>query len=309
LPTTYLINHFRTPLGLETPLWIQGLLFLLTFGIPFFFLLILGLKLVITNYKSIGTIAKYTLLAVWIIAVGIFITVGINKFTQIASEGKVVEKEIINILPTDTLTVSFKNNTFYDKEISNLTDFKLTQDETNQDIIYSNNVSIKVMKTDEKLPYLHIEKIAYSKSISEANIQAKKIKYGFKIQGNQLILDNYLLYEVDSMFRSQKVELFLYLPKGTILKMEESVRDFDESDNDFFNLHFSDKNYIYRVGDSKIKCVNCPENEDEYNDLDTVAIDSVKTVTINGKEILRVESTSKTYGNEPKKDVVLIKTK
>jgi len=309
LPTTYLINHFRTPLGLETPLWIQGLLFLLTFGIPFFFLLILGLKLVITNYKSIGTIAKYTLLAVWIIAVGIFITVGINKFTQIASEGKVVEKEVINILPTDTLIVSFKNNTFYDKEISNLTDFKLTQDETNQDIIYSNNVSIKVLKTDEKLPFLQIEKLAYSKSISEAKIQAKKIKYSFKIQGNQLILDNYLLYEVASMFRSQKVELFLYLPKGTILKMEESVRDFDESDNDFFNLHFSDKNYIYRVGDSKIKCVNCPENEDEYNDLDTVAIDSVKTVTINGKEILRVESTSKTYGSEPKKDVVLIKTK
>ena len=74
-------------------------------------------------------------------------------------------------------------------------------------------------------------------------------------------------------------------------------------------MHFSDKNYIYRVGDSKIKCVNCPENEDEYNDVDTVAIDSVKTVTINGKEILRIESTSKTYGSEPKKVGVVIKTK
>jgi len=82
LPQNTLINHFRTPLGLETPLWAQGILFLLAFGIPFFFLLILGLKLLVTNLRSIGTIAKYTLLAVWVIAVGILIALGINELLK-----------------------------------------------------------------------------------------------------------------------------------------------------------------------------------------------------------------------------------
>lgn len=323
LPQNTLINHFRTPLGLETPLWIQGILFLLTLGIPFFFLLILGLKLLMTNYKSIGNIAKYTLLAVWIIAVGILISLGINEFTQISSEAKDVKKETINITPTDTLHISFKNNDFYDKDVNDRTDFRLTQDEANQEVIYSNDVHLKIMHTNEKLPYIQVEKLAFGKSADEAKKRAEKIKYSYKIEGNQLILDNYLLSEVASKFRNQKVELFLYLPQGMLFKTASSVEHFDDSDNNYFNMHYSSGDYVYKVGDSKIKCLNCPANENDYDDMDIqtedineVQGDSVKTVTVkvNGKEIIRTETKTKTYQSEPgslelNKDGVLIKTK
>jgi len=299
LPQNTLINHFRTPLGLETPLWVQGILFLLTFGIPFFFLLILGLKLLVTNLKSIGNIAKYTLLAIWIIAVGILISLGLNEFTQISSEAKDVKKEVINIMPTDTLFVKFQNNNFYSKDYFRHDDFRLTQDEQNHEIIYSNNVSIEVMKTDEKLPFLQIERLAVGKSAAEAKKRAEKIKYGYKIVGNQLILDNYLLTEVANKFRDQRVELFLYVPKGTLLKMDETVQDFDESNNEFFNLHHSSGDYIYKVADAQVKCLNCPADENEYNDIDSDVqtenielineTDSSKTVSIkiNGKEVIQ----------------------
>ncbi len=323
LPQNTLINHFRTPLGLETPLWIQGVLFLLTLGIPFFFLLILGLKLLVTNYKSIGNIAKYTLLAVWIIAVGILISLGINEFTQISSEAKDVKKEIINMAPRDTLYVSFKNNDFYDKDVNDRTDFRLTQDESNHEVIYSNDVHLKIMHTTEKLPYIQVEKLAFGKSAEEAKKRAEKIKYSYKIEGNQLILDNYLLSEVASKFRNQKVELFLYLPEGMLFKTASSVEHFDDSDNNYFNMHYSSGDYVYKVGDSKIKCLNCPANENDYEDMDIqtedineVQGDSVKTVTVkvNGKEIIRTETKTKTYQSEPgslelNKDGVLIKTK
>ena len=323
LPQNTLINHFRTPLGLETPLWIQGILFLLTLGIPFFFLLILGLKLVVTNYKSIGTIAKYTLLAVWIIAIGIMISLGINEFTQISSEAKDVKKEVINITPTDTLHVSFKNNDFYDKDVNNRTDFRLTQDEANHEVIYSNNVYLKILHTTEKLPYLQVEKLAFGKSADEAKKRAEKIKYSYKIEGNQLILDNYLLSEVASKFRNQKVELFLYLPEGMFFKTDTNVENYDNSDNDYFNMHYSSGDYVYEVGQSKIKCLNCPANENEHDDVNVQTEDineekgdstKIVTVKVNGKEIIRTETTSKTYGNEPgrlelNKDGILIKTK
>ena len=323
LPQNTLINHFRTPLGLETPLWIQGILFLLTLGIPFFFLLILGLKLVVTNYKSIGTIAKYTLLAVWIIAIGIMISLGINEFTQISSEAKDVKKEVINITPTDTLHVSFKNNDFYDKDVNNRTDFRLTQDEANHEVIYSNNVYLKILHTTEKLPYLQVEKLAFGKSADEAKKRAEKIKYSYKIEGNQLILDNYLLSEVASKFRNQKVELFLYLPEGMFFKTDTNVENYDNSDNDYFNMHYSSGDYVYEVGQSKIKCLNCPANENEHDDVNVQTEDineekgdstEIVTVKVNGKEIIRTETTSKTYGNEPgrlelNKDGILIKTK
>jgi len=322
LPQNTLINHFRTPLGLETPLWAQGILFLLAFGIPFFFLLILGLKLLVTNLKSIGNIAKYTLLAVWIIAVGILISLGLNEFTQISSEAKDVKKEIINITPTDTLCVKFQNNNFYSKDYFRHDDFRLTQDEQNHEIIYSNNVSIEVMKTDEKLPYLQIERLAVGKSVVEAKNRAEKIKYGYKIIGNQLILDNYLLTEVANKFRDQRVELFLYVPKGTLLKMDETVQDFDESNNEFFNLHHSSGDYIYRVGDAQVKCLNCPADENEYddieNDVQTEDInviedtDSIKTVSvkINGKEVIQTTTGKEKPGRLIiNKEGIIVKTK
>ena len=304
LPHNTLINHFRTPLGLETPMWIQGILFLLTFGIPFFFLFILGLKIVVTNYKSIGNIAKYTLIAVWSIALSLLITIGVKEFTQISSEGKEVKKEIIALSPNDTLRISFKNNDFYDKEIDNRVDFRLTQDETNREIIYSNNVSIKILPTKDTVPYLQIEKIALGKSMEEARKRAEKIKYGYKIEGNKLVLDNYLISQVASKFRNQKVELFLYLPVGTQFQADTSFQVYDESEDGYFNLHFSSDDYIYKVSDSKVKCTNCPPNENDDDvsilteEVKEIDGDSVKTVTVqvnNGKKIIKTVTKTQTY--------------
>ncbi|MEI7508297.1 MAG: PspC domain-containing protein [Flavobacterium sp.] len=322
LPQNTLINHFRTPLGLETPLWIQGILFLLTLGIPFFFLLILGLKLLVTNLKSIGNIAKYTLLAIWIIAVGILISLGINELTQISSEAKDVKKEVINITSNDTLHISFKSNDFYDKDVNKRTDFRLTQDEKNNEVIYSNNVYLKVLHTNEKQPYLQVEKLAVGKSADEAKKRAEKIKYSYKIEGNKLILDNYLLSEVASKFRNQKVELFLYLPTGTLFKTDTSVEDYDNSDNDYFNMHYSSDNYLYKVGETKIKCLNCPADENEHNDVDSNVIikgegvidltDSTKNISINlnGKEIIKTTTGKDKPGKLTiNKEGIIIKTK
>lgn len=316
MPENFVINHIQTPIGLETPLWIQGLLLLLAVGIPLFFLLILGLKLLFTNMKSIGTIAKLSLLAVWIIALGILVSLGIKEATQIAYDGKDVKKEIINIAKTDTLMVKFVNNDYYSKDIYRTTDFKLTQDENNKEIIYSNNVSIEVMKTDEALPFIQVERLAVGKSAQEAKARAEKIKYSYKIVGNQLLLDNYLLTEVTNKFRDQKVELYLYLPKGTLLKLDESVENFDYSDDDFFNMHYSSDDYVYKVADSQVKCLNCPSDENEHSDVMTEDInviednDSIKTVSvkINGKEVIQT-TTGKPGKLEISKDGIIIKTK
>ncbi|WP_293890771.1 PspC domain-containing protein [Flavobacterium sp.] len=325
MPDNYILNHISTPIGLETPIWVQGILFLLAFGIPMFFFLILGLKLLVTNLKSIGNIAKYSLLGIWVIAVGILISLGINEATQIAFDGKSVKKETINIAPTDTLFVKFKNNDFYSKDNYHNTDFTLTQDEKNNEIIYSNNVTIEVMKTEEALPYIQIERLAVGKSAAEARTRAEKIKYGYKIEGNQLILDNYLLTDVANKFRGQEVALFLYLPKGTLFKADETVQNYDRTDNEFFNLHFSSKDYIYKVGNSQVKCLNCPADENEYNDVDnaddiniqtnTKEADSVVTTTVkvNGQSVI-VNETSKPAKSEEKgrltqdKNGVIIKT-
>ncbi|MFV8347298.1 PspC domain-containing protein [Flavobacterium sp. ZB4P13] len=265
----------------DYPIWSFGLLMFFAVGIPFFFLTLLGFKLLSPTMKSIGNIAKYTLLALWIIAIAILISIGIKQASEVAYEGKTVQKETINVLPNDTLFVKFRYNEYYTKDIHDRESFKFVQDSANTQLIYSNNVRLEILRTDEKLPFIQIEKIARGKSFQDAKQRAEKIKYAIKIEGNQLILDNYLLTEVANKFRDQEVEIFLYLPEGILLKPDSSIQNYDRSDDSFFNLHYSSDNYIYKVENSQIKCLNCPADENEYDDVDVDVNENGDNVEVN----------------------------
>jgi hypothetical protein len=175
-------------------------------------------------------------------------------------------------------------------------------------------VRLEILHTDEKLPFIQIEKIARGKSFQDAKLRAEKIKYAIKIEGNQLTLDNYLLTEVANKFRDQEVEIFLYVPEGILLKPDASLQNYDRSDNSFFNLHYSSDNYIYKVENSQIKCLNCPVDENEYNDVDSDSEnDSTDvTVTINNDGVSIENDTIKSNNNNKglkiNKDGIIIKT-
>ncbi|MFY7758021.1 MAG: PspC domain-containing protein [Flavobacterium stagni] len=315
LPQNAAINMIVTPLGLETPFWLQGILLFLCFGIPFFFLMMLGMKLLVTNMRPMNNGIKYTLLAVWIVAVGVLISIIINEVTQTAFEGKDVIKEQIALQPNDTLTIKFVNNEFYDKDASpRHNDFCLLTNEKNKEVIYSNEIRMHIMETDEAQAYLRIEKLAVGKSAGEANSRAHKIDYGYKIQGNQLLLDNYWITEINNKFRKQKVEIYIYLPKGTLFKADGTVRHYDWSDDEYFNLHYSSDDYLYRVDEHKIRCVNCPPDENEFNDvIDTEEVEQVNdstdrvTVKVNGVEIIKEQKSGEKGSLTINKDGIVIK--
>lgn len=170
------------------------------------------------------------------------------------------------------------------------------------------------MQTDEPMPYIQIERLARGGSLKDAKETAERIKYAYQIRGNKLVLNNYLLSDVASKWRDQRVELFLYLPKGTLFKPDSSVENYDHSDDDYFNLHYSSDAYAYQVFESQVKCINCPTYENEYNDVITEDIeqtnDTTETVIIktDGAEIIEKRSTNSSNGKIVKdKDGNLIK--
>ena len=297
----------------DYPIWVFGLLMFLAVGIPFFFLTLLGFRLLSPNMKSIGSIAKYTLLALWILAIAALISIGIQQASEVAYEGKTVKKESLIIQPNDTLQIKFKYNEYYTKDIDDNDNFRFVQDASNNSLIYSNNIRLEILKTDEKTPFIQIERMARGASFQEAKIRAEKIQYGFKLEGNQLLLDNYLLTSVNDKFRDQEVAIYLYLPEGTLFKVDESVQHYDESDDEFFNLHFSSNDYIYKVNTTQVKCLNCPENENEYGDVETGITEDITgndtivttTVKVNG-EVVTVNQSSK-KGLTKNKEGVIIK--
>lgn len=270
--------------------------------------------------KSIGNIAKYTLLAVWLISIAILISLGIKQATEIAFDGKVVQKQTIALQENDTLFVKFKYNDYYSKNINNREDFVFTQDSLNTEVIYSNNVRFHVLKTDLKLPFIQVEKQAEGKSLLEAKKRAEKIKYTFKIDGNSLILDNYFLTEIGNKYRNQEVEIFLYLPEGVFFKPDMNVQNYDRSYESDFDLKFTSPNDVYKVQGSELKCLNCVSDTENFENNDQIDSneseesdtenDTVKTfsVKVNGKEIIRTE-TNKKGSLTIDENGVIIKTK
>lgn len=323
MPENKLVEFIQTPLGLETPLWAQGILFFLAMGIPLFFLLILGLKLLVTNLKSIGNIAKYSLLAIWIIAIGILISLGISEFNQLAYSGKTVQKEVVNVPATDTLSVKFAYNDFFSKNIHDRDDIRIVQDSAGNTVIYSNNVTLHLKRTDKATPYIQIEKKAQGKSFAEANERAQKIRYNYKIVGNELILDNYFLTDSKNKLRDQRVEVYLYLPNGIVYYPNENVENYLSGNNADFDYYYGPEGYKYKVNNTELKCLNCPDEESDVEingtfDVDGENInsgnenDTIKTVSVkvNGKEVIQ---TTKGKGEGESltinKDGIIIKSK
>ena len=297
----------------DYPIWAFGLLMFFTVGIPFFFLALLGFKLLAPNMKSIGNIAKYTLLALWLIAVSLAISIGVKQASAFAVDGRVVKKETFNLKPTDTLFIKFTHNDYFAKNLEDRNNFMITQDSTGTDIIYSNEVSLKIERTDEKLPYIQIEKEAKGKSLSEAKKRAEQIKYSYKIEGSQLIFDNYLLTDLKNKYRDQEIEITLYLPKGTLIKPDDSMRDYDRTDGDYFLWNPDSSINIYKVEDNKIRCINC-DIDQEYNNEEDAENDNKQTSIIINENGVSVKgdtiSNSKKVFKELKinKDGIIIKT-
>ncbi|HSD06309.1 PspC domain-containing protein [Flavobacterium sp.] len=298
----------------DYPIWSFGLLMFLVIGIPFFSMTMLGFKLLAPNMKSIGNIAKYTLLAVWLIAVSIAISIGIQQATAFAVSGRTIKTQTINIKPADTLFIKFRHNNYFAKDVNDRHEFMVTKDSLNNDIIYSNNVHIKIQKSDEKYIYFKIEKESKGKSLSEAKKRSEAIRYDYQIVGNQLILDNYLMTDFKNKFRDQEVEITLYLPTGTLFKTDSSVQNYDWSNDDFFNMHYSSDKYTYRVDESKVKCLDCPADENDHNDVESDDDDTEGSVTITKNGVIITKDSVITNKKEFKglkisKDGIIIKTK
>ena len=294
----------------DYPTWAFGLIMFFAVGIPFFFLSLLGFKLLSPNLKSIGNIAKYTLLAIWLISVSLAIAIGIKQASAFSVDGRVVQKEIINLKPTDTILIKFKHNDYFAKDINDNDNFKITLDSTGNNVIYSNNVSFKIASSDTKSAYIQIEREAKGETLFEAKQRAEKIKYNFKVVENQLILDNYLLTDLKEKFRDQEIEITLFLPMGTLLKMDESMSHYDRTDGDYFLWHPENTDAVYKVESDKIKCQNCPNDENDINLEDNLKEnDSVvtTTVTVNG-EVITVNKKGPKKGLSVNNDGIIIKT-
>lgn len=253
------------------PIWLLALLLFFAIGIPFFFLLYLGLKILVNNLKSIGNIAKFSLLGLWLISLITLIVLGAREAASHAFTGSVTTENPMYLEnESDTLNIQLVSSEFYEgDEHVRMNDMILVYDNDGTPVLQSEDVRFNIKKSNDSVVRISVRKEANGPSFNDARATAEKISYDYKVQGSTLMLDNYLTTNDRSKFNDQEVRVNLYLPVGTTLKYNSSsrrlwtIRAETDRSSDYF------EKYAWKMGeDGELKCLECPEQENDEDDDD-----------------------------------------
>ncbi|MEM9142941.1 MAG: hypothetical protein AAGA86_08140, partial [Bacteroidota bacterium] len=265
------INFYRIMDASNLPIWSVSLLIFLAVGIPFFFLLYLGLKILVNNLKSIGNTAKFSLLGLWLISTIMLIVFGIRQAAAHAYSGSVTVKEVLpSETALDSLSIALVSTELLDQQgHMRIENMHLVYDEEGEQLLLSKDVRFTLKQSKDSLIRLHIRKEANGPSYNEARATAEEIQYAYRLEGNRLYLNDYLTTSDENKFKDQEIRATLFLPEGIVIN---TIKGDDrcwalraENNRGLRGCDLLD--YAWQMGkDGILICLDCPEDLEEDMD-------------------------------------------
>ncbi|MGB5171371.1 PspC domain-containing protein [Eudoraea sp.] len=262
----------------SAPVWLVSLLAFFAVGIPFFFLLYLGLKILVNNLKSIGNIAKFSLLGLWLLSVIGLSVLGIQQASSHAYNGTTTVKEDLYFANTlDTLHIKLNSGDYYDlQENIGIDGMTVSYDDDGDKILFSDDVTVNFRRSEDSISRIQIRKDANGSSFDSAKERSRQINYDYSIDGNILNLDDFLTTAANNKVRDQEVRVTIFIPANTILTFDESAKyhigratkyDKDISRTDLIDYQWQMQN------NGVLKCLDCPAIYDESKENGHIRID------------------------------------
>lgn len=261
------IDLFHAVNTANTPIWLMTLLLFFLIGIPFFFIFYLGLKILIKNLKSIGNIAKFSLLGLWLISIIGLTIIGVKQASEHAFDASITTTETIHIRPQDTLKIKMVANNSYSKRLGrHSNNFKTVYNTHDEKLLYRTNVRLIIRSTTDSLASIQIEKSAEGSSYQTAKQRAKNINYNLELVGDELYLDGFLTAPFDDKFSDQQVEITLFLPEGSFLYADENTHSYHSNLSHYNDiLKHGMEQHILLVKSNVLECIDCNDNELKIN--------------------------------------------
>jgi len=249
----------------DVPFWLVSLFTFFAVGIPFFFLLYLGLKILVTNLKSIGNIIKFSLLGLWLLSIIGLVVLGVKEASAHAFTGSVtVKEELYFPNGADTLLISTHASDLYENQQNiGINGMTITYDESGKQLLFSDDMRFDINKSVDSIVQIKIRKDADGSSFAEARERADKIDYHYALEGNNLVLDNFLTTPSKSKARDQEVLTTISIPVGTVVKFEMGARRYigriTRYDQDMYRGEIVDYQWIMQEN-GQLHCLDCPED-------------------------------------------------
>ena len=258
------VDFYEMVNSTQAPVWLVSLLSFLAVGIPFFFLFYLGLKILVNNLRSIGNIAKFSLLGLWLIALIGLIILGVKQVSAHAFTGSISEKQVLAFESNiDTLRINMRSTELLDNiEHVRLNGMSVTYTDNGDRLLISDDILFDIKKSDDSLAHIKIRKDADGSSFNEARERAGAINYGYSIAGSTLLLDDFITTDAKNMVRDQEIRVTVYLPEGAVVSFDESANGHigrsTKNDHELYRSEIVD--YTWALGNNgELKCQDCPE--------------------------------------------------
>ncbi len=251
--------------AIGAPLWLLSLLIFLAVSIPFFFLFILGLKILVSKLKTIGTTAKLVLLGIWLLSIIGLAVIGIQQATQRAFEGEVVITETLPVTSQDTLYLAMQYDSQFTSRV-NRGSVTIKYDERDNKVMYSTDVRLVVRSTKDSIGRIEIVKIADGSDFRDARDRAEQVNYNTSFTDGRLFLDSFLTSDIKNHFREQEVRVTIFLPEGSTLYADKNISSFHRSSDYYGNiLNYNSEEKYLKIAENDVTCDNCEiEEEDEW---------------------------------------------
>ncbi|NND16140.1 MAG: PspC domain-containing protein [Eudoraea sp.] len=251
----------------DAPVWVVSFLTLFAVGIPFFFLLYLGLKILVNNLKSMGAIAKFSLLGLWLLSIIGLTVLGVKQAAAHAYSGSdTVTEELALPQSLDSLNIELISNELYeDYEEMNFNGISVAYNEAGDKLLYSDDVRVDIKKSKDSISRIRIRKDANGNSFADARDRASKITYAYEADSTGLRLNDHLTTAMENKIRDQEVRLTVYVPAGVLVTFNDNARGHigrtTRYDADVYRRRMVQ--YSWLMGeDGKLLCQDCPEEEE-----------------------------------------------
>lgn len=281
-----ILENFAMVDTTNVPIWLLALLSLFAIGIPFFALFILGLKLLISNLKSMSSTVKISLIVVWALSIIGLAILGIKQATEQAYDGNYIEEQVLPVRTGDTLRISMGADKQFSYRVNRDNAFQLKYNADEKKVIYSNDITLNIKSTRDSIGKILIEKTAEGNNQLDAKKRAEAIEYKYSFENNNLILDGFFITDTENKYRDQQIEITIYLPEGTVIYSDENVNSFYNYSSNFSELNDYDNDaHYYRILKNEYECLDCIEREENMEEMDSLEIMNSEKISDTTKTI------------------------
>jgi len=264
-------NFFDIADSTNVPVWVMSLLVFFFVGIIAFFIFYLGLKILITNLKSIGNIAKYTLLGLWFVSFISLIILSAKFGLSFKEEGSFIKTETLaSVRANDTLTLRMNNNDlFTNRSYYRNYGFDTAYDENDNKVLFSRGVRLVVKSTKDSIAKIRIEQSSRGSDFLNAKNRAERIHYKYSLTNNELLLNNYFTIGLNEARKGQEVTVTLYLPEGSVLYADSNTYNYHS--NRYYYNDILDQNmeeHYLKIISNGVECLDCPIDEEFKTEVD-----------------------------------------